>query len=270
MKKYPIVTLPNDEPYRYWKLFDDTYIIHYGQALDIFLLLGDEKALLIDTAYGRGDLPNMVETLRDGRELIVVNTHGHYDHTGGNPWFPRVHMHKNAFAIADRAFGKIDETWLANMPYPNYEKIAVDDGHVFHLGGRDVEVLYTPAHCDSSLSFIDHKRRLLFSGDEFDASQANLGEFETVGMFLANCKRLAARADEFDWIMPNHNGSPVAKEYLFDFVTAAQHVVDGCPDTVPIEDGFKRPFDGDRGTRVQVGNSCINYLPEGLKRLPRK
>ena len=37
MKKYNIVSLPDDEPYRYWKLYDDTYIIHYGEALDIFL-----------------------------------------------------------------------------------------------------------------------------------------------------------------------------------------------------------------------------------------
>ena len=65
MHKYPIVRLPDDEPYRWWKLFPDTIVIHYGEALDTFLLLGDEKALLIDTAYGRGDFPNIVEELRD-------------------------------------------------------------------------------------------------------------------------------------------------------------------------------------------------------------
>lgn len=42
MHKYPIVRLPDDEPYRWWKLFPDTIVIHYGEALDTFLLLGDE------------------------------------------------------------------------------------------------------------------------------------------------------------------------------------------------------------------------------------
>lgn len=265
MKTYSIVSLPGDEPYRYWRLFDDTYIIHYGEALDIFLLLGKEKALLIDTAYGRGDLPNIVEALKGERELLVVNTHGHFDHTGGNRWFPRVYMHKNAFDTADRSFSKLDPQWLANMPYPEYEKIAVDDGYVFDLGGRKVEVLYTPAHCDSSISFIDHGHRLLFSGDEFDAGQANLNVFDSVKAFLKNCKRLKEREADFDLILPNHNGSPVAKSYLDDFITAAQHAVDGCPDLVPLGEGYKRPFYGDLAVRVQVGDSCINYLPEGVE-----
>ena len=96
MAKYPIVHLPDDEPYRIWRLFPDTFIIHYGEALDTFLLLGEEKALLIDTAYGRGEFPNLVDSCIGDRELLVVNTHGHYDHTAGNPFYPRVYMHEKA------------------------------------------------------------------------------------------------------------------------------------------------------------------------------
>jgi len=268
MNKFKIITLPDDEAYRYWKLYEDTYVIHYGEAMDIFLLLGKEKALLIDTAYGRGDLPNIVDMLKGDCELLVVNTHGHFDHTGGNRWFPKVYMHRNAMGYANHSFGPLDQSWLDNMPYPDYDMIPVEDGYVFRLGERDVEVIWTPAHCDSSLTFLDHKRRLLFSGDEFDASQANLNVYESVGAFLENCKRLKERESEFDFIMPNHNGCPVTKEYLDDFITAAQHVVDGCPDIVPTEGlpGFMQPFDGKMAVRVQVGNSCINYLPAGIER----
>ena len=123
MGEYNIVRLPDDEPYRCWKLYPDTIVIHYGDALDTFLPLGSERALLIDTAYGRGEFPNLVEELRGGRELIVVNTHGHYDHTGGNPWFPRVHMHPNAMAYARRASGPIDPEWMANMPSAHCEMV---------------------------------------------------------------------------------------------------------------------------------------------------
>ncbi len=268
-RKYKIVPLPNDEPYRWWRLFDDTYVIHYGEALDLFLLLGSEKALLIDTAYGRGDLPNIVDMLKGDRELLVVNTHEHFDHTGGNRFFPKVYMSPLAFVNADHAFGPLPQEWLDNMPYPDYEKIPVDDGYVFHLGGRDVEVLATPAHCKSSLSFIDHGRRLLFPGDELDAGQANLNVFESVGAFLKNCKRLKEREAEYDFIMPNHNGCPVAKSYLDDFITCAQHIVDGKPDLVDpddVQDFCKGFFKGH--LRAQVGDSCINYLPEGFE-IPR-
>ena len=162
-RKYNIVPLPDDEPYRWWRLFDDTYVIHYGEALDTFLLLGEEKALQIDTAYGRGDFPNIVDMLKGDRELLVVNTHEHFDHTGGNKFFPKVYMHPLAFENADKPFDPLPQEWFDNMPYPDYEKVGIEDGYVFHLGGRDVEVLHTPAHCKSSLSFIDHGRRLLLS-----------------------------------------------------------------------------------------------------------
>ena len=264
MDTYKIIPLPDDENYRHWKLFDDTYVIHYGEALDIFLLLGTKKALLIDTAFGRGEFPNLVNRLKGDLELMVVNTHGHFDHTGGNMWFPKVYMHKNAMAYANVPFEPLDEAWLANMPYPDYEMISIDDGYVFDLGDRNVEVLWTPAHSDSSLTFLEHKRRLLFCGDEFDAGQANLNTFESVGAFLKNCKRLQKREAEYDFIMPNHNGCPISKEYLTDFITAAQHVVEGVPDLVPTHDlpGFMHPICGKNGVRAQVGNSCINYLPE--------
>lgn len=264
MQKYNIVRLSDDEPYRYWKLYPDTIVIQYGEGLYTFLLLGKTKALLIDTAYGRGEFPNLIADLKRDLELCVVNTHGHYDHTGGNPWFPQVHMHEKAKAIARRSFRPVDPDWYANLPYPDYEMIAVEDGHIFDLGDRQVEVLYTPAHCDSSLSFIDHKRRLLFSGDEFDSGQANLGNLASVGAFLENMKRLRSMGEEYDLILPSHNGCPICKEYIDDFITAAQHVVDGKPDLVAsIEDlpEYKHVFPRSN-TRVQVGLACINYRNE--------
>ena len=171
-------------------------------------------------------------------------------------------MHENAKRYCRKSFSTIDPEWFANMPYPDYECIAVDDGYVFDLGNRQVEVLYTPAHCDSSLMFIDHKRRLLFSGDEFDAGQANLTAEDKVEPFLQNILRLISRSDEFDWIMPNHNGCPICKDYLQDFADAARHVVEGHPDIVSREGlpEYKLGF-GPVITRVQIGQSCINYPP---------
>lgn len=63
MKHYPIVRLHDDESYHFWKPYSDTIAIQYGVHLYCFLLLGTERALLIDTCYGRGNFPNLVEML---------------------------------------------------------------------------------------------------------------------------------------------------------------------------------------------------------------
>ena len=75
----------NEHGYIYgkWQNFPDTWVICYHGTLYCYLLIGSEKAMLIDTAYGDGDLRAFVETITD-KPVMVCNTHGHFDHTGGN------------------------------------------------------------------------------------------------------------------------------------------------------------------------------------------
>ena len=49
---------------------------------NIYLILGTEKALLIDTGSGLFPLKLVVDKLSEKRELLVINTHSHFDHRG--------------------------------------------------------------------------------------------------------------------------------------------------------------------------------------------
>ena len=60
-----------------------------------WLTIGPEKCLLVDTGFGLGDTKALVETLAPGKEIIVVNTHDHYDHAFGNCRFDRVYCHES-------------------------------------------------------------------------------------------------------------------------------------------------------------------------------
>jgi glyoxylase-like metal-dependent hydrolase (beta-lactamase superfamily II) len=72
----------------------DTYAINeYGMSA-MFLLIGSERAMLIDTGCGTLDIKAIVKELTD-KPYDVVITHSHGDHIGGVPQFEEVYIHKN-------------------------------------------------------------------------------------------------------------------------------------------------------------------------------
>ena len=67
-----------------WEAKKGTWFINFmNGSQNIYLLEGKEKAMLIDTGWGAGNLRACVEKLTD-KPLIVVNTHFHPDHSAGN------------------------------------------------------------------------------------------------------------------------------------------------------------------------------------------
>ena len=70
-----------------------TWAIDDRGADVMYLIAGDEKCLLVDTGWGIGDLPKTVSSL-SSLPLLVLNTHGHPDHSYGNSVFEQVHIHE--------------------------------------------------------------------------------------------------------------------------------------------------------------------------------
>ena len=120
------------------------------------------------------------------------------------------------------------------FPYPDYEKVVVGDGYEFDLGGRVIKVLRAKvAHCNSSLFFYDAENNMLFAGDEFESGQTLmfLGQPNTLKARLKNMREnaehLYALCDEHTMVLPNHNGAPIAKEYLLDYIGLVDSILKG-------------------------------------------
>ena len=75
------------------KLNDSTYRIDEFGRDNCYLLLGSEKALLIDCTIGTGDLYALVRSITE-LPLIVALTHAHGDHGGGAYQFGEVYVPK--------------------------------------------------------------------------------------------------------------------------------------------------------------------------------
>ena len=72
--------------FRVTEVAEKVWLIDDHQAANIYLVEGNDSALIIDTGIGVADLVSTVKGLT-GKPLIVVNTHGHPDHCGANYQF---------------------------------------------------------------------------------------------------------------------------------------------------------------------------------------
>jgi hydroxyacylglutathione hydrolase len=161
-----------------------------AEAPFIYLLVGSAKALLIDT----GDIADpkqmpLAQTVAallpgDGQSklpLIVVHTHGHLDHRRGDAQFE--HLSNVEVVLADLSHVR---KYFGFADWPN--GVAQLD-----LGDRTIDVIPTPGHYPSHVSYYDRQTGLFFSGDFFlpgrliiDDASADLASARRVADFIRN------------------------------------------------------------------------------------
>ncbi len=260
--------------FEYKKFNENTWFITaMNGSLFMYLLEGTEKALLIDTAYGCGDLRRAIESLTD-KKVIVANTHGHLDHVGGNGQWEEVYMHENS--PIDHVTLKDGPCDVSKLPFPNYKKNLIKEGYVFHLGNRDVEVIDISAHSNGSIALLDKSCRMLFTGDEIESAQVLMydllpsGEnsaFELkVKLHKENMEKLIRRYDEFDYIFPGHNGAPIDKSYIMDFLKLNESILNrqASPETELNHPYIEKSELGPRLRRVRYGKASFFVLDKDI------
>lgn len=152
----------------------DTYRICESGWINSYLLLGEEKALLIDTGNGQGRLGETVAEITD-LPVTVALTHGHCDHAGGVGWFGGCFLHKNDKTLSNKiASSRFVSKCLAkgytdNTTFPRQPKkrkwTALEPGQTFELGGRSVGYAECRGHTTGSVAYLDDKHGLMFTGD---------------------------------------------------------------------------------------------------------
>lgn len=209
-----------DEPYyEAEQIAPDTWKI-LSSGDHSYLVAGDDEAVSIDTGYGAGNLREYLQTLTDKPVRNVFNTHSHFDHTANNGYFEKAYMAPEAIPLATipyRSFEGIDFI-------QDYERVPVDDGFVYDLGNRTLEVFKIPDHTRDGIALLDRKQRLLFSGDEFMGPVKNL---DSVGIstFFGYLVKLKAHRHEFDRLCA---GGQIHDAALIDrYYECAQFILDG-------------------------------------------
>jgi glyoxylase-like metal-dependent hydrolase (beta-lactamase superfamily II) len=207
-----------------------TWLVSEPGHVNCFLVEGTERAVLVDTGLGIADIGSAARQMTD-KPILVVNTHSHSDHRGGNWRFTDVAAHPLA---AGTLTGPVDKDQLAGYlevareQLAAYQRAREADDRFFHLftattrprplpedasrwtvpggpaptpladgeriglGGRELTVLHTPGHSADSLCLLDERAGLLFAGDTLITGDFWAHTPDTeMEVFAATLRRLA-------------------------------------------------------------------------------
>lgn len=266
-----------------------TYELDEFDCASIFLLVGTEKAMLIDTGIGIGDLLGAVRQLTD-KPLVVVMSHGHGDHTGGCGQFEEIYLNEKDWSFAELENMEMRKGYAALiarrqgglyaydpekdiLPWEKApRRLPLKDGQKFDLGGGRVVTAYDcPGHTAGEMVFLDESTHTLFAGD---AVNCNLGlrgvpgdpNFVSVEKALGYLERLYDMRDRYDGIYNGHHdfrplGCPLAEDVLPNAIDLCRQLVDGSYQPVTVPAAF--PGQPDRVV-VKKGEVMISYSEEGI------
>jgi glyoxylase-like metal-dependent hydrolase (beta-lactamase superfamily II) len=215
-----------------------------------YLVEGGEKALLIDTLNGVGNIAEYCRQLTS-LPIIPVNTHGHFDHAAGNFAFDEAYIHPDDVKLLywmGTVKSRMDyirdmqrrdanpPAWSEAdvLPVREMRLLPLHDAQVFDLGGRSIEVIATPGHSQGSCCFLDREHRLLFAGDSCNPRTiVCYMNAATVEEYLASMRKLKARQGEYDTFFVCHGDTPIDKSCVDDAIACCEKIMAGTDDAVP-------------------------------------
>ena len=213
-----------------------------GASAWMHLIVGQERALLIDTAFGIGDLRGLVETLTD-KPVDVVNTHFHGDHSAGNGQFETIFIHKYDIPyleMSEKAENRLlpaPGTYREEdiIPLRSAKHVAMEDGFVFRLGeGHEVEVIHMPGHAAGGCMLLDRKYNLLFSGDAVVFTPTLIigrfpapyyPEYLTVTAFRDALKKALPKCQNVKKLYTGHSVQGISPVYLTDMIDCCEKII---------------------------------------------
>jgi len=242
------------------------YEPHQAEETIGYLILGEKKAILFDTGMGISDVKKVIAELTK-LPVVVLNSHTHDDHVGGNWEFDTVYSmdtdfsRQNARGSREDAQAEITPDQICGTLPPGFNAKAyltrpwkiskyIHDGERIDLGGRVIEILATPGHTPDAISLFDRANGLLFTGDTYYPAPIWLFRRETdLDAYSGSIRRLAALAPQVKIVLGAHN-IPVAKPaVLTELVEAFDDVRAGKVKPTP---------DSDRKVLYKVGS--ISFL----------
>ncbi len=190
-------------------------------------LLGD-TAIDSGTGFNFTRLRDVFRILkRDMKDVKqVVNTHGHFDHVGGNGYFleAQVAIHEDDATILESGNAELSAAdFFDGKLNPRKVDRKLRDGDRVKAGPFELEVIHTPGHTRGSICLFERKKDLLFSGDLVFSTGLGRADFAN-----SDPARMAASLERINslpvkQVLPGH-GEPFGKKELGKLAEISDYV----------------------------------------------
>lgn len=225
-------------------------IIRIRDILNTFcyLVIGDDKAALIDTGNGFGNIKEYVSQLTD-KEIIVFLTHAHFDHVNGAGLFDKVYLNEKDYDIYKEQSGldwrfelysQFDE--VSNISKSDYNKPfansfrEIKDEQIFDIGGIHLQAFHVPGHTPGSMMFLIIEENVMLFGDAcgpgtlfFDERSCSISEYRKA---LKKIKKYESR---YGRIIRNHGTGESDKSLLDNVLELCDKILNNSDDKVPVK-----------------------------------
>ena len=224
----------------------NVWVIDAPGNVTMYLIEGENKAMLIDTGNTCEDLDKIVRSITQ-KPLLVVVTHAHPDHVGNLNYFDEIYLHP-------------DETVLLKSYNTNYKgKVNyMSEGDIFDLGGKKIEVRLMPGHTSGSVILLDWATGCCYSGDAFGSGQVvwmQLQHHLPMTTYYESCKKMLELMDKgitkiYGGHFSQSKRNALGKDYVQKMERLALLIIEGKADPKPYKYGDLEAaviMDGDVG-----------------------
>lgn len=268
------------------------YEIDEFGCTEIFVIEGRDRALVIDTGTGIGDLKGFIETKITQKPYIIAASHNHVDHIGGAGWFEEIYMNPADIGHTDPFFpptlefrrnyaktvnGELPEGGLYGVsdirPWqiqPAF--LPMEDGQVFELGGRRVTAWHCPGHTAGEMVFLDDRTRTLLCGDAFNCNLlfncSQIGDsHENARVTLEAMQRIYDRRGLYDAVFNSHHdfrefGKPLADNVIPNLIRCMEKMLNRTAELKDIPDALNP---GKTKTVAACENVFITLMGENIR-----
>ena len=197
-----------------WKKIDDNTYQYDEEGVRFFLVIGKEKALLIDSGMQTRNAKELAQEITE-LPIGLFNTHTDIDHIGSNDEFDEVMMNPAELVNYDKSY-----TWQNIIP--------VYDGDVINLGDRELVAIALPGHTPGSTGLLDKDSGAFFSGDPIQDGRIFMyGPMRNMSAYIHSLKRLKQHALDIKNIYPCHGTCPVEFSIVDKLIDGAIRVEKG-------------------------------------------